>query len=171
MSRGYAVIALDQPKFGGNVGATMRAAWCYGAELVVIAGQRFRHEPTDTPQAWRHIPTLEVADVFDALPFECVPVAVDLLPDATPLPRFVHPERAFYIFGGEDRTLSHEITARCPHKVYVPTRLCMNLAATVNVVLYDRMVKTAKTALPISAEAAPVQSMAPVFGMLRRAGE
>ncbi len=31
-------------------------------------------------------------------------------------------------------TLSH-------HVVYVPTRHCMNLAATVNVVLYDRLSK------------------------------
>lgn len=119
-SRGYAVVALDHPKFGGNIGAAMRAAFCYDARLVVIAGQRFRREQPDTPQAWRHIPTLEVAEVMDALPYDCIPVAVDLLPGATPLPKFVHPERAFYIFGAEDRTLDHEIVSRCPHKVVVP---------------------------------------------------
>ena len=31
------------------------------------------------------------------------------------------------------------------HVVYVPTHGCMNLAATVNVVLYDRMAKTLGT--------------------------
>lgn len=140
-SRGYTIIALDHPKFGGNVGAVMRAAFCFSAQMVVIAGQRFRREQPDTPHAWKHIPTLEVGEVFDALPFDCIPIAVDLLPDATPLPDFTHPERAFYIFGAEDATLGHRIVSRCPHKLVVPTRGCMNLGATVNVVLYDRASK------------------------------
>ena len=146
MWRGYAAVGLHQPKFAGNIGATMRACYCYDAALVAISGQRFRKEAPDTSCAWKHIPVLEVEDVFDALPVECVSVAVEILPDADPLMTFQHPERAFYIFGGEDRTLGREILDRCDHKVFVPTKHCMNLGATVNVVLYDRLVKRGRAA-------------------------
>lgn len=141
--RGFSAIALDNPKNGENVGGALRACGCYGANLVVLGGERpkrIRH-CTDTQKAWRHIPTLLVEDVFDALPFDCVPIAVDLLADATALPTFKHPERAFYIFGAEDSTLGARIVDRCRDAVFVPTRHCMNLAATVNVLLYDRLAK------------------------------
>jgi len=78
--RGYAAIGLDNPKNGVNVGGTLRAAGVYGASLVVLGGARpksIRH-CSDTMAAYRHIPTVLVDDVFDALPFDCVPVAVDL---------------------------------------------------------------------------------------------
>jgi tRNA(Leu) C34 or U34 (ribose-2'-O)-methylase TrmL len=62
-----------------------------------------------------------------------------------PLPGYKHPERALYIFGPEDGTLGHDVLDWCRDVVYVPTNGCMNLAATVNVVLYDRMTKTQRT--------------------------
>ena len=143
--RGFACVALDNPKTPANVGSTLRAAGCYDASLVVIGGSRPKQYmgriATDTQAAYRHIPTLRVEDVFDALPYDCVPIAVDLCPRAVPLHSFAHPERAFYIFGAEDATLGERITGRCKHIVYVPTAYCMNLAATVNVVLYDRACK------------------------------
>lgn len=139
--RGYAAIGLHMPKFAGNIGAVMRASHCYDAAMVAISGKRFKKESTDTMAAWRHVPVLEVENLFDVIPYGCVPVAVELLDDAAPLTTFCHPERAYYIFGAEDQTLGKNITDRCVHKVFIPTRHCMNLAATVNVVLYDRLVK------------------------------
>lgn len=145
MSRGYAAIGLVNPKSRENVGSALRAAGCYGAAMVVIGGVRPDHYMgricTDTHAAYRHIPTLRVPDVFAALPYDCIPVAVDLLPRAVSLVDFKHPERAFYIFGPEDGTLGEAVTSRCKHAVQVPTRFCMNLAATVNVILYDRLAK------------------------------
>lgn len=143
--RGYACIGLDNPKDPLNVGSVMRAAGCYGAAMVAVAGPRAERSvsnvATDTQKAYRHIPTIRTADLFELIPYDCVPVAVDLLPDAKPLPEYRHPERAFYIFGAEDATLSARVTARCADAIYIPTRHCMNLAATVNVVLYDRAFK------------------------------
>lgn len=144
--RGYACIALDNPKTPANIGSAMRAAGCYGAAMVVLGGprpERLSRCPTDTMKAYRHIPHVLVPDVFDAIPYDCVPVAVDLVAGATPLPNYRHPERAFYIFGAEDATLGKRILDRCRDKVVVPTKFCMNLAATVNVILYDRMAKAA----------------------------
>lgn len=75
------------------------------------------------------------------IPFDAVPVAVDLVEGAVELPAFQHPTRAFYVFGPEDGTLGAATLHWCAHRVMVPTRGCMNLAATVNVILYDRMAK------------------------------
>lgn len=142
--RGYAVVALDNPKSHQNVGGVLRAVGCCGAALTVLAGERFRKWPTDVRKEWRHTPLVEVASVFDALPYDCVPVAVDLIPGAKSLVDYQHPERAFYIFGGEDRTLGADVVSRCRDMVMVPTDRCMNLAACVNVVLYDRLAKGRK---------------------------
>lgn len=132
------------PKTPANIGGALRASGCYGAALVVLGGARparLSRLATDTQKAWRHIPHVLVPDVFDAIPYGCVPIAVDLLPGAQPLPSYRHPERAFYIFGAEDATLGSAVTERCRDKVFVPTNHCMNLAAAVNVVLYDRTAK------------------------------
>lgn len=141
MNRGFAAIGLHQPKTPSNVGSALRAAHCYGAAIVAKTGNRYEKSGTDTMKAWRHLPLLQVDDLFAVVPHDCVPVAVDLLDDARDLRTYVHPERAFYIFGPEDGTLGKAITDRCRDKVFVPTAFCMNLAATVNVVLYDRMAK------------------------------
>ena len=47
-----------------------------------------------------------------------------------------------YVFGPEDGTLGKRVTDWCRDVVYVPTNYCMNLAATANVILYDRMSKS-----------------------------
>jgi len=140
-ARGFACIGLDRPKDANNIGGVLRAAGCYNADLIAVAGARYKRAATDTQAAHRHIPLLHTEDLQLLIPFDCVPVAIDLLDDAQPLQEFVHPERAFYVFGPEDGTLGKRITGWCKHKVYVPTSYCMNLAATVNVVLYDRMAK------------------------------
>lgn len=145
MNRGFASIGLDNPKSPLNVGSVLRAAGCYHAAMVAIGGPRpkryMRRMITDTQKAYRHIPVLCGENLRDFIPFDTVPVAVDLIEGATPLFEYKHPERAFYIFGAEDQTLGVRITSWCRDVVYIPTAHCMNLAATVNVVLYDRMVK------------------------------
>ena len=53
----------------------------------------------------------------------------------------MHPARAFYIFGPEDGTLDPARFKAVQEVIYVPTHGCMNLAASVNVILYDRLAK------------------------------
>jgi tRNA(Leu) C34 or U34 (ribose-2'-O)-methylase TrmL len=140
--RGFASIGLVRPKNPRNVGAVLRAAHVYGAAMVAIQGDRTPvTSVADTTKAYRHMPCLRGDDLFDLCPYGAMPVAVDLVPDAVPLPQFVHPHAAFYVFGPEDGTLGRSILDRCKHRVMVPTRWCMNLSACVNVVLYDRMSK------------------------------
>ena len=139
--RGYAAIDLDNPKCPANLGGVMRAAGCYGAAMVAMSGRRMQKVPTDTMKRWRTMPVIETDDLRLVIPYDCVPVAVDLVPGARSLASYTHPERAFYVFGAEDATLGARTLSWCRDVIYVPTARCMNLAATANVVLYDRLVK------------------------------
>jgi len=65
-----------------------------------------------------------------------------LVEGAIPLPEFEHPENALYIFGPEDGTIAQNVIDAADAVVYVPTIGCMNLAASVNVLLYDRLAKS-----------------------------
>ena len=140
--RGYSAIGLFNPKDRLNVGSVLRAAGCYEASLIAVSGKRpanyIGRIATDTQKAYKHIPVIRCDDLHDVIPYDCIPVAVDLIDGAKPLHQYQHPERAFYIFGPEDGTLGKQVTQWCKDCVYVPTKFCMNLAATVNVVLYDR---------------------------------
>ena len=139
--RGYSAIGLDNPKFDVNVGSALRAAGVYGSSFVAATGKRFKRQKTDTMKSYRHLPFLRPNSLQDVIPFDCVPVAVDLIDGAIPLTEYKHPQRAFYIFGAEDATLGCRVTNWCRDIVYIPTNGCMNLAATINVVLYDRLLK------------------------------
>lgn len=146
--RGFAAIGLVRPKDKANVGSVLRAAYCYEVAMVAIQGDRSAvRSHVDTTQAWRHIPVVRGDDLRMLVPFDAVPIAVDLVDDAKPLPSFQHPPRAFYIFGPEDGTLGSSVLSWCERRVMIPTRACMNLAATVNVVLYDRLAKSNQSAI------------------------
>lgn len=136
-----AAIGLCQPKTPANVGAVLRAAHVYGAGMLAVTGRRYKRTGTDTSAAYKHIPLLEVDDLKLVIPFNAVPVAVELSDGARNLFDYTHPDEAFYIFGPEDGSVPEAVRTWCRDTVYIPTKYCMNLAATVNVVLYDRACK------------------------------
>ncbi|WJG10919.1 RNA methyltransferase [Aliiglaciecola sp. LCG003] len=141
-------LGLINPKSPTNVGSVLRAAGCYQAEEIIYTGQRYdnaRSFATDTKKAKQHIPMTRREHIFDLVPADYVKIAIELVEGATPLPQFSHPEKAMYIFGPEDGTIPQAILNQCSHVLYVPTTGCLNLAATVNVLLYDRMAKNAET--------------------------
>lgn len=145
MKKSKVSIGLVNPKSPSNVGAVMRAAGCFGVNSVFYTGTRYIRSArfaTDTQDVSRSIPLTGLASILDGLPENTRVVCVELAEGAIPLPEYRHPERAFYIFGPEDGTLRQEVIDRADDVVYVPTTGCMNLAATVNVLLYDRMAKS-----------------------------
>jgi len=71
----------------------------------------------------------------------CVPVGVEVLPGAEMLPNFEHPENALYVFGPEDGGLTRIERALCHKFVFIPMKHCANLAASVYLILYDRLLK------------------------------
>ena len=138
-------IGLVNPKSAVNVGSILRACGCFGAASVFYTGERFNHASkfnADTKKMRRQIPTVGTDDLLAMKPSGAQTVIVELVEGAVPLPDFVHPENAFYIFGPEDGTVPAELVEQGDHVVYIPTRNSLNLAATANVVLYDRLAKS-----------------------------
>ncbi|MCL1147698.1 RNA methyltransferase [Shewanella sp. 10N.261.52.F9] len=147
-------IGLVNPKSPTNVGGIMRAVGCYSADAVFYTGKRYElaatngtaQYNTDTKRASSSIPLTKVESLLDAIDSDVKVVCVDLVEGAIPLPEFKHPEKAIYIFGPEDGTISQQVVNSADAVVYVPTVGCMNLAASVNVLLYDRLAKSASIA-------------------------
>jgi tRNA(Leu) C34 or U34 (ribose-2'-O)-methylase TrmL len=139
-------LCIINPKSPQNMGSILRAAGCYGASKINYTGERFaraRAFNTDTKNVGLNIPVEQI--VTPSPEPHMAMVAVELVEGATPLPIFEHPQHAYYIFGPEDGSIEQSVLDRCQHVVYVPTQGCMNLAATVNVLLYDRLAKSCNT--------------------------
>lgn len=148
MKKTQVSIGLSNPKSPSNVGAVMRAAGCFQVDSVFYTGQRYIRSArfhTDTQDVSQRIPLSGVACLLECVPEDMQIVCVELVEGAIPLPEYQHPDKAFYVFGPEDGTLSQDIIDRADAVVYVPTIGCMNLAATVNVLLYDRLAKSPLT--------------------------
>jgi tRNA(Leu) C34 or U34 (ribose-2'-O)-methylase TrmL len=153
MSNKYlnASIGLSNPKSPENVGSVMRAAGNYRVDSVFYTGQRYERAlklNPDVPNVRRKVSEnvciTSVESLIDDVPKDLKIVCVEFAMDAVALPQFQHPEKACYIFGPEDGNISQDIIDRADAVVYVPTIGSMNLAASVNVVLYDRLAKITK---------------------------
>lgn len=142
------IIGLTNPKSPTNVGAVMRASGCYQVDEVVYTGRRYDIAikfNTDTQDISQKISLTKVESLLDDLPDEMKVVCVELVEGAIPLPEYKHPDKALYIFGPEDGTIEQSVIDKADAVVYVPTIGCMNLGATVNVLLYDRLAKSDKS--------------------------
>jgi tRNA(Leu) C34 or U34 (ribose-2'-O)-methylase TrmL len=141
-------LAIINPKSPQNMGSILRAAGCYQAQSIRYTGSRYARAKafsTDTKNAHLNIAVSHVSSVIDIINDKhLTKVAIELVEGATPLPLFKHPEKALYIFGPEDGSIEQDVIDQCDFVVYIPTIGCMNLAATVNVLLYDRLAKTTK---------------------------
>lgn len=127
------------------MGSVMRAAGCYRADAVFYTGARYDRAAafhTDTHQASSRIPLQQVDDLVLAAPEGTRIVCVELVEGAVALPSYVHFDRAIYVFGPEDGSIEQDVIDRSDDVVYMPTEMCMNLAASVNVLLYDRLAKS-----------------------------
>ena len=146
-------IVLTNPKFPHNVGMAIRAASCFGIRQVWMTGQRIKDEIADLSRIPREERLKGYKDVemihddrfLDRFQPGIVPVAIELLPGSEILVDFEHPENAVYVFGPEDGSIDTAIRRHCHRFVAVPTAHCMNLSATIYVVLYDRMLKRHKS--------------------------
>lgn len=140
-------IGLSNPKSPTNVGAVLRAAGCFQADRILYTGTRYdRAAPfcTDTQNLSQTIPMTGVDCLIESAPTCAKIVVIELAENAESLADFEHPENAFYIFGPEDASVSQKVVNQADSVVYIPTVGSLNLAATVNVVLYDRLAKSKK---------------------------
>lgn len=145
MTNNRVTIGLQNPKSAANVASILRASGCYGASSVFYTGNRYRYAKefnADTQNMHKRIPTIGVDDLMAMAPQGAKKVAIELVEGAVALPDYHHPDNAYYLFGPEDGSLDQGIINNSDEIVYIPTNGSMNLAATVNVVLYDRLAKS-----------------------------
>ncbi|MEO0982898.1 MAG: TrmH family RNA methyltransferase [Pseudomonadota bacterium] len=146
---GRAIILID-PKFAHNVGAALRAASCFGFDQLWFTGARvsmksargYRLPREERMKGYRSTAVYQYDRVFDLMPPDVTPVAIEVLEQSESLIPFEHPEQAAYVFGPEDGSLPPGVRALCHRFVGIPTHHCLNLGASVNVTLYDRLTKT-----------------------------
>lgn len=137
-------ICLTNPKSPTNVGGVLRACGCFGIQRILYTGNRYniaKQYATDTQNVQEDIGLEHTEDFIGELPAGAQLVCVELAEGATPLPEFQHPEKAFYVFGPEDGSIKQEVVDKAEHVVFMPTNGSLNLAAAVNVLLYDREAK------------------------------
>ena len=157
---GIAVMLVD-PKFPHNVGNALRACACFGARRLAWSGDRVP-DPSRWPEGarlpreermrlYRNVDLVHGAGWQEAWAQALgdaagvVPVCVERSDQAERLDAFVHPADALYVFGPEDGGVPKGARHACHRFVCIPTVNDgpLNLAAAVNVVLYDRLAKTA----------------------------
>jgi tRNA(Leu) C34 or U34 (ribose-2'-O)-methylase TrmL len=68
-------------------------------------------------------------------------VTVEFDEKAVDIRQFEHPPRAVYFFGPEDGNVPKWVRHLSHYFIRIPSTHCLNLAAAVNVVLYDRIAK------------------------------
>lgn len=142
-------IALIDPRYSHNVGGALRAASNFGAKQVWWTGNRVnldeekgeRLPREERMKGYKDVELYQYDEFFDQFPSDITPVAVERRPNSENLLDFVHPEKALYVFGPEDGSIGAVHLRHCHRFVIIPTAHCLNLAAAVNVVLYDRMLK------------------------------
>jgi tRNA G18 (ribose-2'-O)-methylase SpoU len=144
IGRGYFGIGIERGKDKANIGTLWRSAYSLGASFIFTIGRRYPKQATDTSQAWRHIPLLEFKDVDDFnehRPFDCQLIGVELHPASVPLEAFKHPQRAVYLLGPEDGSLSPQAASLCQSIVQFKSTYCLNVASAGTIVMYDRQTK------------------------------
>jgi len=152
-----AEILLWDPKNGHNLGGAVRACATLGGSKVAwtgsrvngdLVGNRGKHRipREERLPEYAHIMHRQV-DGRQALEHAAAngltPVAVELQAGTEKLPAFEHPEHALYVFGPEDGGLGGLANSYCHRFVEIPTQAgrCVNLAAAVYLVLWDRWAK------------------------------
>jgi tRNA(Leu) C34 or U34 (ribose-2'-O)-methylase TrmL len=147
-------IVLENPKYPHNVGQAVRAAALFDVTAIVTSGDRVPLKPNSNYRLPREERYWKYANVkvenhkhpidrarMHASTLRPAVVGVELHHGATPLPYFMHPEDVIYVFGPEDGSISLKLRRECHQLVFIPTPTCLNLAAAINVVLYDRLLK------------------------------
>lgn len=148
-------IIMHNPKYPHNVGAAVRACSCFDADLIIWSGNRVPH-PDDTKatankkyrlpreermKGYNHVELVNDDYPFNRFSKDVTPVAVEVRDNSEVLPHFVHPENPVYVFGPEDGSIPQIYLKHCQRFLIIPSPFCLNLAAAIYVVLYDRMAK------------------------------
>lgn len=147
-------VVLQNPKYAHNVGAVLRACSCYRIPQLIYTGIRVpmpgsgaygkghRLPREERMKGYRDVELANTDFPFDRLMAPDIHVVgIEIAPGASPLTWHEHKPKQVYVFGPEDGGLSKTFKSFCHELLYIPSRHCLNLAASVYTVLYDRQFK------------------------------
>ena len=143
--RGFFGIGIQHTKKEQNIGTLWRSASIMGASFIFTIGKRYKKQPSDTMQSWRHIPlyNYETFDEFyKAMPYDCQLIGIELDDKSESIETFKHPERCIYLLGAEDNGLTKEAIDKCQKIVQLPGDYCMNVSVAGSIVMYDKIFKS-----------------------------
>jgi len=144
--RGFFGIGIYSSKTELNVSNLFRSALAFQADFLYVIGTRYKQRKADTCKAPKHIPLYHYKgfdDFYDHLPNNCKLVSVECGDDIQSfnLRNYCHPERACYLLGAEDFGVPHEYLDRSHSIIHIETRVCLNVATTGAIIMYDRSIK------------------------------
>ncbi len=149
LARGYFAIGAERSSKALNLGNLMRSAHAFGASFTFTIGATYQalEARADTSKGQAHLPHYNWADRSAMqMPQGCRLVGVELTDDAIDLPSFRHPQRAAYLLGPEQGSISPDLLGRCDHVIRIPTSFCINVAMAGAIVMYDRVRSLARFA-------------------------
>lgn len=149
MAAAKVIIGLMNPKSPDNVGAVLRSSANYRVDSVYYTGKRYENavkhagrQVDMSRKRGKKIPLSAVAQITAPATAGMKIICVEFAENAIALPVFEHPDKALYIFGPEDGSIDQATIDLADAVVYMPTVGSMNLSASVNVLLYDRLAKS-----------------------------
>ena len=137
-------IGVEHIKTEMNIGTLWRSAFNFGALFIFTIGRRYRKQNSDTTKTWNHVPLFHfdsISEFKKSIPYAWIPVGIELCSEARDLTSYSHPKSAVYLLGPEDGSLSREAQNLCKSVVFIPSKMCLNVATAGSIVMYDRMAK------------------------------
>jgi tRNA(Leu) C34 or U34 (ribose-2'-O)-methylase TrmL len=128
-------VVLIDAKYSHNVGATIRACSCFGAESLVWTGSRIdlskftRLPREERMKGYRSVQFVNHQQRPLELFENFTPVCVEVHENSEPLTTFDYPENAVYVFEPEDGKMPQVVRRLCHRFVHIPSHFCLNLSA------------------------------------------
>jgi hypothetical protein len=104
-------------------------------------GKKNRLPREERMKGYKDVQLVNTDYPFDRFRPDIPVVGIELTTSSAPLTFFEHPDEVLYVFGPEDGSINRSFRRHCHEMLYIPAKHCLNLAAAVYVVLYDRVHK------------------------------
>ena len=143
--RGFFGIGVENLKNKVNLGTLWRSAYCLGANFIFVIGKRYKRQFSDNLRTYRHIPLYHDENKKHFLrsrPYDCLLVGIEITEKAENIYTYIHPQRAIYVLGSEDSSLT--FLNKCNSVIQIPSKFCLNVATAGSIVMYDRNLKGSK---------------------------
>lgn len=148
-------VCLVNPKYRHNVGASIRAASCFGVNQVWYSGSRIDIKDGERLPREERMKDYNKVELINEDYFldrfaDCTPIAIELRPGSEYLHEFdwSTAPNPVLLFGPEDGSIPRGYLRLCHRFIVIPSHHCVNLSAAVYLTLYSRFTQLNKENMP-----------------------